>query len=600
MNDKNIVIIQENIDTAKRYGLTVVLVEADIDKGYGYPYILCYPNENMKKTLVMNCLNDYEQPFLENETENIEAVEEIYSLFGENRIKSKSNIDEKNQEDKEKSLDRLSARMQRAAESFKPLVANFNGAPIIMPLIPGFRGEKNENTASELGAGVAKELAPQISAMIENAQGIVSSRTGILLNDKIISYGHSKEATFADRFSMLCPEKVEATILGGTEYATLPIEEIRLIIDNNRSDNEQFEVRGGVPYKKITSEELGGIMKEYRENKKEHQETISLNRDGSYSLPMNYPLGIADIEQYVGVFPTQESKYEYLNNFTKTPRIIFVGEDEEKVDGHYAYSEGTTMEGNEIASGQDIAPLESRRPLFEIEKASMHNRVLDYISAQRVLFGRSANERLSQYMELANKLGMNTQSKIYANVGHRGIYESKALNEDLNKIYNKLEEHHPITVLNNNDRVARISPVYQLMRRYTVAKSREEFNAKKQKIDEYIRKNKAGDKITERNNTVGEIQNVVDSYILEKYNGAKSSINMDKAYDNLTTTELEGIFQKTFSNEKKQESIRLSIKSFVFNALGKIGIALEDVVDCYNRENTQRQSPQKEGVTKDD
>ena len=230
----------------------------------------------------------------------------------------------------------------------------------------------------------------------------------------------------------------------------------------------------------------------------------------------------------------------------------------------------------------------------------MHNRVLDYISAQRVLFGRSANERLSQYMELANKLGMNTQSKIYANVGHRGIYESKALNEDLNKIYDKLEEHHPITVLNNNDRVARISPVYQLMRRYTVSKSREEFNSKKQKIDEYIRKNKAGDKITERNNTVGEIQNAVDRYILEKYNGAKSSINMDKAYDNLTTTELEGIFEKTFSNEKKQESIRLSIKSFVFNALGKIGIALEDVVDCYNRENTQRQSPQKEGVTKDD
>ena len=602
MKDNNMLEIQKNINNAKKYGLTVILVEADLDKGYNYPYILCYPDRNMKNTFVMNCLNDYEQPFFENETENLEAVEEIYRLFGENRIQSeaKANIKEKKQEDKEKSLDRLSYRMQRATNSLSTLVTNFSGAPILMPLIPGFKsGEEHENIASELGAGVAKELAPQILAMIDNAREIASSRTGIKFNDKVISYGHSKESTFADHFSALHPDKIEATILGGTEYATLPVEEIRLIIDNNRSDNEQFEVREGIPYKKITSEEFSEIMQEYRENKKDNQGTISLNQDGSYSLPMNYPLGIADIEQYIGEFPTKEAKDEYLKSFAQTPKMIFVGEDEEKVDGHYAYSSGTTLEGIEIESGQDLAPFEKHRPLFEIENASMHNRVLDYVSAQRVLFGKSANQRLSQYMDLANKLELNTQSKIYANVGHTDIYRSKALSDDLNKTYENLVENNTIPVLSNNDRALRISPVYQLMRRYLVSASREEFDSKNKTIDGYIRKNRANDRVSERKNIVGGIQKAVDNYMIQKYNVANSSMNMDNIYDKITTTELEGIFEKTISNEKNQERKTISIKSFILNALTK-GTATEHVVDSYNIENAQRQSQQKEGVTKDE
>ena len=576
------------------------MVEAEPDKGYSYPYMLCYPDNNMNNTLVMNCLNDYEQPFLENETENLEAIEEIYKLFGENRIHSESkvNINEKKQEDMNKSLNRVSYRITTATNSLRTLVTNFKGAPIMMPLIPGFKsGEEHENTASELGAGVAKKLIPQIEAMIDNARDIVNSRTGIQLNDKIISYGHSKESTFADHFSVLCPNKTEATVLGGTEYATLPVEEIRLIIDNNRTDNEQFEVREGVPYKKITSAEFSEIMQEYRENKKEYQETISLNRDGSYSLPMNYPLGIADIEQYIGDFPNQEAKASYLKSLSDMQRLVFVGEDEEMIDGHYAYSGGTTLEGKEIATGQDLAPLEKQRPLFEIENASMHNRVLDNVVSQRVLFGKSANERLKQYMDLSNKLGLDTQSKIYANVGHKGIYRSKTLSEDLNKIYSELAENHVMPVLDDKDRALRINPVYQLLRRYKVSKSREEFDAKNKKIDGYIR---ANDRIQKRENTIGGIQKAVDSYIAQKYNVLQDSNNMDKVYDSLTTNELEEIFERNISKDNKEESKTISIQSFVFNALAKCGISLGEVSDSYNRENAQRQSTQKEGVTKDD
>lgn len=252
---KAILEIQENLNEAKKYGVTLLLVEANSEKGYKYPYILNYPNANMENTLIMKCLNDYEEEMSEDETENLEAIEEIYALFGKERIFSNSKLKENStlQEDKEKSLDRISYRIQNATNSISSLVSRFKNAPIIIPLIPGFKkGEKHENTSSELGAGVAKEIAPQISAMLHDAQEIINSKTSINLDEKVISFGHSKESTFADHFTMLYPEKVKALVIGGTEYASLPIEEIRLIVDNNKSEDEKFEIRNGIPYKKIT------------------------------------------------------------------------------------------------------------------------------------------------------------------------------------------------------------------------------------------------------------------------------------------------------------------------------------------------------------
>lgn len=252
---KAILEIQENLSEAEKYGVTLILVEANSEKGYDYSYILSYPNENMKNTLVMKCLNDYEEELSENEVENLEATEDIYSLFGKERIISNSKFKENStlQEDKEKSLDRISYRMQNATNSISSLVSKFRNAPIIIPLIPGFKkGETHQSTSSELGTKVAKEIAPQISAMLQDARDIITSNTSIKLDEKIISFGHSKESTFADHFTMLYPEKVKALIIGGTEYASLPIEEIRLIVDNNKSEKQKFEVRNGIPYKKVT------------------------------------------------------------------------------------------------------------------------------------------------------------------------------------------------------------------------------------------------------------------------------------------------------------------------------------------------------------
>lgn len=557
---KAILEIRENIKQSKKYGYTMLLVESDHEKGYDYPYVLCYPSENMNNTLVMNCLNDYEEEIFPNETENIQAIEQIYSLFGEDRIasNSKSDIEEKVEEDKDKSLSRISKRLESATNKFGILVTSFPNSPIIRPLIPGFKtGESHENTASELGSGVAKKLAPQISAMIKNAQEIINEHTGIDLEDKIISFGHSKEATFADHFSVLNPEKIKALIIGGTEYSTLPIEEIRLIVDNNRGENERFKIQQGIPYKKVTQEELDEIIQEYNDNKKENQRDIRKNDDDSYSLPMNYPVGIADIEEYVGEFK-EDGKEKYLKRYMEIPRVIFNGEDEEEVEGHYAYSLGETIDKRvKIKEGEDVARLENQGHLFEIEHASMHNRTLDYVSAQRVLFGRGDNERLRNYINLAELLKMNIQSKIYKTFSHHGIYRigadiNETLIKDLNSICSSLHERNEIPELDDNERSNRISPIHQLIRRCRVSKSKEEFDYKNKKWEEFIRKNKSDDRVTERENTIGRLERAIDDYICKKYDLGIEDINIDRIYDSLSTDELAKVFARAISTNEFQ------------------------------------------------
>ena len=543
--------IIDNIKTAEKYDLSLLLVEANHEQGYDYPYILCYPNKNMERTMVMDCLNDYEDDMKSNEIENQNAVNQIYSLFGENRIISNSEVDRtgKIEENEDKSLDRMSERIKKATNRVPFLLSSFENAPVIIPLIPGFKhAETHENVKSELGAGVAKELAPQITAMLESAGEIIEERTGIKLEDKILSYGHSKESTFADAYATLNPEKVKGLIVGGTQYATLPLEEVRFIVDNARKNNEEIEIRNGIPYKKITQEELDEIRQEYNENKKVHQRDIELNDDGSYSLPLNYPVGIADIEQYTG----NQDKEKYIQSFRGIPRIIFNGEDEEREDGHYVYTTGKTLEGNEIKEGEDLALYEKQRPLFEIENASMHNRVLDYIAANRVLFGRGANEKLKKYMDLCAKLELDIQSKLYKNYAHVDILGSGDVRGDLGKSYKELSKNNIFPQLGDNGRAERMSPVHQLKRRYLVSNSLKEEQAKKAKIASFMRRNKANDRGTEHENTIGAMQKVVDEYIAKKYDLSDPSLNMDSIYDSLTIDEISNVFDKLLLLDKEQ------------------------------------------------
>lgn len=94
MSDKIVEKTKENIEMyikeAENMGLEFFLVESNEDKGFNFPYLVLYPKENLQNLLIMDCLNDYEEPMIQGEKENTMAVEEVCTLFKTHRIARKS------------------------------------------------------------------------------------------------------------------------------------------------------------------------------------------------------------------------------------------------------------------------------------------------------------------------------------------------------------------------------------------------------------------------------------------------------------------------------------------------------------------------------
>lgn len=94
MSDKRVEKTKETIKMyikeAEKMGLEFFMVEANEDKGFSFPYLLLYPKGNLQNLLIMNCLNEYEEPIVQNQEENTRAAEEIYTLFQTHRIARKS------------------------------------------------------------------------------------------------------------------------------------------------------------------------------------------------------------------------------------------------------------------------------------------------------------------------------------------------------------------------------------------------------------------------------------------------------------------------------------------------------------------------------
>ena len=166
-------------------------------------------------------------------------------------------------------------------------------------------------------------------------------------------------------------------------------------------------------------------------------------------------------------------------------------------------------------------------------------------------------------------------------------------------MYSNLIEHGNLPELDDNERAPRISPIYQLVRRFTVANSESEHKYKKQKFNKFIQENKAKDKSTEYKNTIGVLQKAVDDYVTQVYHAETPEANMDKIYDNLKTNELEEIFNRVASINKKQNNKTIPMQSIIVNAI-KAGIGVEDVTTYNNIRYWEDQRKSKEGVTKDD
>lgn len=484
--------LKEDLAYGRKNGFKVTLVEANPEKGFSYSYFVYIPN-NPQNTIMMDCLNDYEDEMPEGYVENLEGLEEIYSLFEDDEIIRGGNyVKEGMEENKSKTLDRLYYRMEKGVNALSTMISINPNIPAIVPLIPGYGNEQFDSVLSQLDKDVISKTAPQIKAMIEDAKRIIEERANIKMSDKVIPLGHSKSSTFANNFSSYYPEMCEASILGGGDFGTLPVDIIALqIVDDTKiTENEQFSLINGVITKKITQTDFDRIMKEYNDTKRDYQDEITANEDGTYNLPMNFPVGISDIEHYRDLSDFPDGKEGFRKALTNMHKMIFIGEQEEIRPGHFAYKDGITKEGIEVKAGDDIAILEKRlgRTVTEIEIASMHNRILEYIATSNLLFGRSSNERLNSYMQLNELLGSPMQSKIYEGVGHanyeyssdvkeldsissNSIYSSQSLKSDIGAYYTGAIKGN-IPILDNTGRASRISPVYQIIRRYIASRKR--------------------------------------------------------------------------------------------------------------------------------
>lgn len=576
--------IQQNIKEAKNGNMETLIVDADESKGFNYPYILVYPKSNMRSTLVIGCLNNYETPMPSDTIDNQTAIDEVFNLFGSDRINSSTpvNLNGQTQEEYKESKERIAKRVGRASNNIAMLLtgAGFLQAdvPILMPLIPGYITDTLEHTASEISKDFAGDVDVQVVKMIEHARKVIEERTNISLDSRVISYGHSKSSTFANNFTTLHPEMVQALIVGGCEHTTLPIEEIRLRVTDKIKEKEQFEIIDGIAYKNITQDELDRIIDEYNASKEINQRDIVQNEDGSFSLPMNYPLGIADIEQYVDISIFPNGKQGLKQSLAQIPRMLFVGEREEEVEGKFSYGEGINLEGTRFLYAEDLDGLyeggRKASDMYEVEKSSMHNRILQYKAATLALFGRGDNERLRNYMELATKLGLDVQSKIYEKVGHRGIYGIKELADDTTQSLVSVSEGKRIPKLSDKGGVQRISPIFQLLRRAKVCPSgnkadyqaicsrlpslpKEPEEEDYQNNDDYKAAMQQYEKV-ERDYYIQleMMMSDIDVHILSTRQ-ITSETNMDRVYDELTTEELQKIFlrKKSLSMDRVQDAV---------------------------------------------
>ena len=396
--------VERSLDYARQNCFKFVFVEADPQKGFNYSYLAYIPN-TPQKMLILDCLNDYEPDMPCGWTENPDGLDEVHGLFHATEIiRSSAPRQAKKAEPKERTLNRLYYRLTRAINTIGNMIDINPAMPAIVPLVPGYDNELFRNVASQLDKGVVNYVAPQIKAIIEDAAKLIKSRANVTVDSKVILLGHSKSADFANNFSTYYPEMCEACILGGGNFGTIPLSEIVLEVvpDERITDNEKFYIKNKTVTKRVAQQDIDKIASEYNQMNYTLKKRIDANGNTQYYLPLNFPLGIADIENYRDFSSLPNGKSDYRRYLSSIPKMIFVGENEDIKPGHYAYRDSVTTEGVSVRAGEDILLLSKKlgRIASEIEPASMHNRVLEYINTIGVLFGKSTNERLINYIQL--------------------------------------------------------------------------------------------------------------------------------------------------------------------------------------------------------
>lgn len=276
--------------------------------------------------------------------------------------------------------------------------------------------------------------------------------TGVKMQG-IINFGYSKSSDFASNFMAYYPELCKGGFFGCGSLGTLPLDSITLKVVENKSKIQNalfYKGENGEIIKEVTQEEFNRIKEEYKNEKREHQKDIVEidEEDGtSCIVPLNFPLGIADIEHYRNLSELDEKdevgnvvksgKEVYRELLTNLPIIIFVSEQEEKLTGTYAYKD-TYGEGGilKTKAGTDMSEelkkkkidcptdwIEFQKILADnnfgnVELAGMSNRILESVDFVNAVLGRGVNDRFQSYKQLYELLGTKVQTKIYKGFNH--------------------------------------------------------------------------------------------------------------------------------------------------------------------------------------
>ena len=455
-------------DDRKYYGKNLILVKANPDKGFNYPFYLYIPPvdpSQMKTSIIMDCLNDYEEELPEGMRENSKVIETVYGMFSNNTVIGASengeNTNESDvQEEESKSFEIMHYRMAKAMGPINKF--HKEGFPVMVPIIPGFKGTKVEGinqVESQLDKDVIERLAPQIKAMYEYAREIIKVKAKVepgkpkVEINGIINFGYSKSSIFASNFMAYYPELCKGGFFGCGSLGTLPLDSITLKIVDKESNNQSAPFYKGENeeiIKEVTKEEYNRILKEYNKEKRNYQKDIEINEENGTCtciVPLNFPLGIADIEYYRNLSELDEKdeagnvvksgKEVYRELLTNLPIIIFVSEQEEKYTGTYAYKDtcdgdgkiitkaGTNMEEELKKKGIDCPTdwIEFQKILADnnfgnVELAGMSNRVLESVDFVNAVLGRGVNDRFQSYKQLYELLGAKVQTKIYKGYNH--------------------------------------------------------------------------------------------------------------------------------------------------------------------------------------
>ena len=270
----------------------------------------------------------------------------------------------------------------------------------------------------------------------------------------IINFGYSKSSDFASNFMAYYPELCKGGFFGCGSLGTLPLDSITLKVVENKSKIQNalfYKGENGEIIKEVTQEEFNRIKEEYKNEKREHQKDIVEidEEDGtSCIVPLNFPLGIADIEHYRKDLSKltikdkagnviKSGKEAYRELLTNIPIIIFVSEQEEKCPGTYAYLDTCDGDGKIITkAGTDMSEELKKKKidcpddwiLFQkiladnnfgnVELAGMSNRILESVDFVNAVLGRGVNDRFQSYKQLYELLGTKVQTKIYKGFNH--------------------------------------------------------------------------------------------------------------------------------------------------------------------------------------